>query len=66
MALLGCAPRRPAALIVTGDPMRTSKTAWRLAALALGLFVLAGCNTIQGAGKDIKRAGEKIEEAARR
>lgn len=46
--------------------MRTSTFVWRLAALALGLFVLAGCNTIQGAGKDLKRAGEKIEEAARR
>ncbi len=46
--------------------MRISSTVWRLAALVLGLFVLAGCNTIQGAGKDIKRTGEKIEEAARR
>ncbi|SDD83354.1 entericidin A/B family lipoprotein [Aquimonas voraii] len=46
--------------------MRISKPVWRLAALALGLLVLAGCNTIQGAGKDLKRAGEKIEEAARR
>ncbi|HRO62640.1 entericidin A/B family lipoprotein [Thermomonas sp.] len=25
---------------------------------------LAACNTIAGAGKDIKRAGEKIEGAA--
>jgi len=66
MALLGCAPRRLAAPIATGDPMPTPKTAWRLAALAFGLLVLVGCNTIQGAGKDIKRAGEKIEEAARR
>jgi entericidin A len=46
--------------------MHTSKTVWRLVALTLGLLVLAGCNTIQGAGKDLKRAGEKIEEAARR
>jgi predicted small secreted protein len=28
------------------------------------LFVLAGCNTIDGLGKDIKRAGESIEDAA--
>ncbi|HPA01074.1 MAG TPA: entericidin A/B family lipoprotein [Chiayiivirga sp.] len=28
--------------------------------------VLGGCNTIQGAGKDIQKAGEKIEDAARR
>ncbi|MBE5313903.1 MAG: entericidin A/B family lipoprotein [Xanthomonadales bacterium] len=46
--------------------MRIPTTVWRLAALALGLLVLAGCNTIQGAGKDLQRAGEKIEEAARR
>lgn len=25
---------------------------------------LMGCNTMQGAGKDIQRAGEKIEDAA--
>jgi predicted small secreted protein len=27
---------------------------------------LVGCNTIQGAGKDLKKAGEKIEDAARK
>jgi entericidin A len=27
---------------------------------------LAGCNTVQGMGKDIKKAGEKIEETATR
>ncbi len=27
---------------------------------------LAGCNTMEGAGKDIKRGGEKIENAADR
>lgn len=27
---------------------------------------LAGCNTIAGAGKDIKGAGDKIEGAARK
>lgn len=26
--------------------------------------LLAACNTMQGMGKDIKKAGEKIEEAA--
>lgn len=46
--------------------MRTPRNGWRLVALVIGLFLLAGCNTIQGAGKDLKRAGEKIEEAARR
>lgn len=28
------------------------------------LLVLAGCNTMAGAGKDIERGGEKIQEKA--
>jgi entericidin B len=35
------------------------------ALLAIGLM-LAGCNTMQGAGKDIERGGEKIQGAAER
>jgi len=27
-------------------------------------FLLAGCNTVKGAGQDIQKAGEKIEGAA--
>jgi entericidin B len=27
-------------------------------------FVVAGCNTVEGVGKDIKKGGEKIEKAA--
>jgi predicted small secreted protein len=34
-----------------------------LAVFALAL--LSGCNTLQGVGKDVKKAGEKIEDAAR-
>jgi predicted small secreted protein len=34
-----------------------------LAVLALGL---AGCNTVEGFGKDVKKGGEKIEKAAER
>ena len=30
------------------------------------LFVLTACNTIDGIGKDIKKAGESIEDAATR
>lgn len=26
----------------------------------------AGCNTLQGAGKDVQKAGEKIEDAAKK
>lgn len=34
--------------------------------LALGLaFSLSACNTVEGAGKDIKKAGETIEDAAK-
>ena len=36
-----------------------------IAAIAL-LFVLAGCNTMEGFGKDVKKAGDKIEKAATR
>lgn len=34
------------------------------AVVLLCMGFLAACNTIAGAGKDIKRAGEKIEGAA--
>jgi entericidin B len=36
----------------------------KLVATLLAAMVLAGCNTIQGAGKDIERGGEKIQDAA--
>ncbi len=29
-------------------------------------FALAGCNTVQGVGQDIQKAGEKIEGAAKK
>jgi predicted small secreted protein len=32
--------------------------------IATALFMLAACNTIDGIGKDIKKAGESIEDAA--
>jgi predicted small secreted protein len=38
----------------------------RLAALALAalsVLVLSGCNTIQGVGRDIERAGQGLEDA---
>ena len=34
--------------------------------LLAATFLLAGCNTIKGAGQDIQRAGEKIEDAAKK
>jgi len=31
---------------------------------ALLMLALAGCNTIQGFGRDVERAGEKTQDAA--
>jgi entericidin A len=36
----------------------------KLFALALVALFAAGCNTIEGVGKDIGKAGETIENAA--
>jgi entericidin A len=41
----------------------------KLFALILSLtavLALQGCNTIEGMGKDISKAGDKIEEAAKK
>jgi len=32
--------------------------------LAASYVMLAGCNTVQGAGKDIERGGEKVQKEA--
>lgn len=34
--------------------------------LFVAVLALAGCNTIQGVGKDVKKAGEAVENAAKR
>ena len=34
------------------------------AALSAAAWLLAACNTVDGLGKDIKKAGETIEDAA--
>lgn len=36
-----------------------------LIALLGSVVALTGCNTIAGAGKDVQRAGEGIEDASR-
>jgi len=33
---------------------------------ALGLTLLAACNTVEGVGKDISKAGDAIEGAAKK
>lgn len=37
-----------------------------MAVVAAAAFTLAGCNTMEGLGKDVKKTGEKIEKAAER
>ena len=34
-------------------------------ALFLVALMLAGCNTVEGLGKDIKKGGEKLEKSAK-
>jgi predicted small secreted protein len=33
-------------------------------ALGVAAAVLSGCNTVNGAGKDIERGGEKLQDAS--
>ncbi len=35
------------------------------AIVAIAAFVLAGCNTVQGVGKDIEKGGEAIQKSAK-
>ena len=41
------------------------KLACLFAVLALAVAG-AGCNTVKGAGKDVQKAGEKLEDAAKK
>ncbi len=36
-----------------------------LALILLAALALAGCNTLEGVGKDVKKGGEAIEKAAK-
>ena len=36
-----------------------------VASLAVS-FALSGCNTVKGVGQDLQKAGEKIEDVARK
>ena len=40
------------------------RVAWAI--VLLTLVMLAGCNTMQGFGKDVEKVGTEIEEAANR
>jgi predicted small secreted protein len=37
-----------------------------LITLSVSLLLLAGCNTVEGLGKDIAKAGDAIEGAAKK
>jgi len=39
---------------------------WVVVAALAALLGLSACNTIEGLGKDISKAGDKIEEAAKK
>lgn len=45
--------------------MKKIITAAVISVLSLSLLVLSGCNTVQGAGKDIVNTGKAIEKASR-
>lgn len=36
-----------------------------LALLLSSAFILSGCNTVAGAGKDMERGGEKVQDTAK-
>ncbi|HET6756183.1 MAG: entericidin A/B family lipoprotein [Burkholderiales bacterium] len=37
----------------------------KIVAILAALLFLAGCNTMEGAGKDLERGGEKVQEKAK-
>ncbi|HEX7633981.1 MAG TPA: entericidin A/B family lipoprotein [Noviherbaspirillum sp.] len=38
----------------------------KLFILLVSSLILTGCNTVEGIGKDVKKAGEVVENAARK
>ena len=38
----------------------------KIAFMLVVLALLAGCNTIQGIGKDVEKLGEKVQEAGKK
>jgi entericidin B len=48
----------------TSSKFRLKIRALALIGLLLGALTYTGCQTMEGAGKDIERAGEKIQENA--
>ena len=38
----------------------------KIVTLVLCMLFLAGCNTVHGFGQDVKKVGEKVENAAKK
>ena len=49
----------------TSSTLHAKITTLALVSLLLGALACTGCQTMEGAGKDIERAGEKIQENAK-
>jgi predicted small secreted protein len=48
-----------------GDAVKTiAKILLLVTSLSLGSLTLTACNTMQGAGKDVERAGQKLQDEA--
>jgi predicted small secreted protein len=48
-----------------GDAVKTiAKILLLVTTLSLGSLTLTACNTMQGAGKDVERAGQKLQDEA--
>jgi len=41
-----------------------SKLVMLLVALSVGAATLSACNTVQGVGRDVEKAGQKVQEEA--
>ena len=50
----------------TSAATRTNLPVLAVIAALLGAIALSGCNTVKGAGKDIEKAGDKIQDSADR
>jgi predicted small secreted protein len=48
------------------EGVTTVKTLLSIVVTLVALLSLSACNTIEGIGKDISRAGDKIEETAKK
>ena len=50
-------------LLTKEEKMKKMKSVWWM--LVVVMLAVTGCNTLEGAGKDVERTGEKIEDAAK-